>query len=221
LEIAPYLPKLGHNLKLVNDRDVPAIVGDGAYTGTRKSHHLAAGAGAGYPWLSGRYGSRAAGRLSRLLWFERRTSAAPPLATQPFPSLKPFDFHICVDDDLGAAVSSKLETWPETIRRTKARRAVVEAELHPRIVAAAWHKALRLAAALASTTPKRSAIITEVRLNIGCGDKLLPHYIYMDATGDRQGPKPDMVCDARNLSSFVAGSVDKILSVHLIEHLAR
>jgi hypothetical protein len=49
LEIAPYLPKLGHNLKLVNDRDVPAIVGDGAYTGTRKSHHLAAGAGAGYP----------------------------------------------------------------------------------------------------------------------------------------------------------------------------
>jgi predicted SAM-dependent methyltransferase len=30
-----------------------------------------------------------------------------------------------------------------------------------------------------------------------------------------------MVCDACNLSSFVDGSVDEILSVHLIEHLAR
>ena len=74
-------------------------------------------------------------------------------------------------------VSSMLRTWPETIRRTKARRAAVEAELHPRIVATAWDKVLRRAAALAPTTPKRSPTIAEVRLNIGCGDKLLPHCI--------------------------------------------
>jgi len=161
------------------------------------------------------YVTKSPNRLAHALWHNR------PVATQPFPSLKPFESHICVDDDLGAAVSSMLRTWPATIRRTKAGRAAVGAELHPRIVATTWDKALRRAAALAPTTPKRSPTIAKVRLNIGCGDKLLPHYINIDATSDRQGPKPDMVCDARNLSNFVDGSVDEILTVHLIEHLAR
>ncbi|MDA1308357.1 MAG: methyltransferase domain-containing protein [Proteobacteria bacterium] len=165
--------------------------------------------------LAPAYVTKSPNRLAHALWHNR------PVATQPFPSLKPFEPHIAVDDDLGAAVSSMLETWPETIRRTKTGRAAVEAELHPRIVATAWDKALRRAAALAPTAARRRPSIAEVRLNIGCGDKLLPHYINIDATGDRPGPKPDRICDARDLSSFADGTVDEILSVHLIEHLAR
>ena len=59
------------------------------------------------------------------------------------------------------------------------------------------------------------------RLNLGCGDKILPGYINVDVAPSRAGMKPDVLCDLHELTPFEDDSVDKILSVHVVEHFWR
>ncbi len=56
-----------------------------------------------------------------------------------------------------------------------------------------------------------------VRLNLGCGDKILPGYINVDAAASRKGQVPDVLGDLRALP-FPPGHADEILAVHVIEH---
>jgi SAM-dependent methyltransferase len=59
------------------------------------------------------------------------------------------------------------------------------------------------------------------RLNLGCGDKILPGYVNVDVVESRLGAKPDIVCDLHDLSPFDDASADEILSVHVVEHFWR
>jgi len=59
------------------------------------------------------------------------------------------------------------------------------------------------------------------KLNLGCGDKILPGYINIDVAESRKGKKPDILCDLHNLSMIESNSVDEVLSVHVIEHFWR
>lgn len=59
------------------------------------------------------------------------------------------------------------------------------------------------------------------KLNLGCGDKILPGYINVDVAESRRGLKPDVLCDLHQLTPFENGSVDEILSVHVVEHFWR
>lgn len=59
------------------------------------------------------------------------------------------------------------------------------------------------------------------KLNLGCGDKILPGYINVDVAESRRGYKPDVLCDLRNLTPFGDDEADEILSVHVIEHFWR
>lgn len=60
-----------------------------------------------------------------------------------------------------------------------------------------------------------------VKLNLGCGDKLLEGYINVDVAPSRRGFPPDVLCDLRDLVSFASDSADEILSVHVVEHFWR
>lgn len=60
-----------------------------------------------------------------------------------------------------------------------------------------------------------------IRLNLGCGDVLLPGYVNVDVVDDRLGNKPDIVCDVRKLDAFESNYADEILAVHVIEHFWR
>ncbi len=60
-----------------------------------------------------------------------------------------------------------------------------------------------------------------VRLNLGCGDKILPGYVNVDVVESRAGMAPDVVCDLHSLTPFPDGFADEILSVHVIEHFWR
>ena len=59
-----------------------------------------------------------------------------------------------------------------------------------------------------------------IRLNLGCGDKILENYINVDVASERKGKKPDVISDIRKLT-FDDNYADEILSVHVIEHFWR
>ena len=59
------------------------------------------------------------------------------------------------------------------------------------------------------------------KLNLGCGDKILPGYVNVDVVESRRGFKPDVICDLHQLTPFEDNSVDEILSVHVVEHFWR
>jgi hypothetical protein len=59
-----------------------------------------------------------------------------------------------------------------------------------------------------------------VRLNLGCGDKILDGYCNVDVAPARLGRAPDVLCDLHKLT-FDDESADEILSVHVVEHFWR
>jgi SAM-dependent methyltransferase len=62
---------------------------------------------------------------------------------------------------------------------------------------------------------------SSVKLNLGCGDKILPDYVNVDVAQERAGKQPDVLCDVRNLSKFANDYADEILAVHVVEHFWR
>jgi SAM-dependent methyltransferase len=60
-----------------------------------------------------------------------------------------------------------------------------------------------------------------IKLNLGCGDKILPGYVNVDVVEARAGMKPDVVCDLHDLAPLDDASADEILSVHVVEHFWR
>jgi len=60
-----------------------------------------------------------------------------------------------------------------------------------------------------------------LKLNLGCGDKILDGYVNVDVAASRAGKRPDVLCDLHALTPFEDDSVDEILSVHVVEHFWR
>jgi SAM-dependent methyltransferase len=81
---------------------------------------------------------------------------------------------------------------------------------------------LPLHAALSwSNVLRQSTSSYPLKLNLGCGDKILSDYINVDIVQSRAGFRPDVLCDLRRLKPFKDASVDEILSVHVVEHFWR
>ena len=57
-----------------------------------------------------------------------------------------------------------------------------------------------------------------VKLNLGCGDKILQGYVNVDTVSSRSGRHPDFVADIRDLRKIKSSIADEILAVHVIEH---
>ena len=57
-----------------------------------------------------------------------------------------------------------------------------------------------------------------VKLNLGCGDKIIPGYINIDTVSERKDKKPDIIADIRDLKTIKTAIADEILAVHVIEH---
>ena len=61
--------------------------------------------------------------------------------------------------------------------------------------------------------------MNEIKLNLGCGDKILNGFINVDIVSERAGKQPDINCDVKNLTVFPNDYADEILAVHVVDHL--
>ena len=59
-----------------------------------------------------------------------------------------------------------------------------------------------------------------MKLNLGCGDKILEGYVNIDVAPARAGRQPDVICDLHQLK-FEDASADEVLAVHVVEHFWR
>ena len=57
-----------------------------------------------------------------------------------------------------------------------------------------------------------------IKLNLGCGDKILQGYVNIDTVSSRAGRQPDFVADIRDLRRIKSSIADEILAIHVIEH---
>lgn len=60
-----------------------------------------------------------------------------------------------------------------------------------------------------------------MKLNLGCGDKILEGYVNVDVAESRRGLRPDVLCDLHELTPFAADTADEIMAIHVVEHFWR
>jgi SAM-dependent methyltransferase len=65
------------------------------------------------------------------------------------------------------------------------------------------------------------ALEPPVRLNLGCGDKIIEGYINVDVVEARAGRSPDVICDLHELSPFESNYADEVMAIHVVEHFWR
>jgi len=142
-------------------------------------------------------------RLLETLWSGRLAVADFVPAYQPFADLVP------VGRGLEAPVAEALEDPG----RTEA--AIGEAQRRIARAHSPFECGRQWAAALGDAAPRPT------RLNLGCGDKILPGYVNVDVVEARAGKRPDVICDLHDLVPFADATADEILSVHVVEHFWR
>ena len=152
---------------------------------------------------SARTAVKSPNRLLESLWAGRMVVADPVPSYMPFADLVP------IGKGLVAGALEVLEDPAATEARVReAQRRI--ARLHsPFECGRRWAEALGDRAERA------------LRLNLGCGDKILPGYVNVDVVEARAGMKPDVVCDLHDLAPFADASAEEILSVHVVEHFWR
>lgn len=157
-------------------------------------------------------------RLVNALWAGRFVIA------HPLPSYREFADYAWIGEDLAAGLRWALDNPEAVAERIVRGQEHIQKHYSPFQAAREWEQAiagvcgdpdsLRLARALPDGA-------RPLRLNLGCGDKILPGYVNVDVAPARAGRKPDLICDLRELSDFDDESADEVLSVHVIEHFWR
>lgn len=142
---------------------------------------------------------------------------------QPLPSYLPLADGAFVVGRLSEGLRQAVADPAATEARIRVGQGRVEAHHAPAVAARQWAEALA-AVLSAGATAGGATVATDapLRLNLGCGDKILPGYVNCDALAARgQGGSVDVQCDVTKALPFRDGSVDEILAVHVVEHLWR
>ena len=142
-------------------------------------------------------------RLLEPLWAGRFVVADPVPAYLPFADLVP------IGKGLEQSVLEALKDPAATEQRTHAAQQRIARHHSLFACGKLWAQAL-------GDTAQRP-----LRLNLGCGDKILPDYVNVDVAEASAGLKPDVICDLHELTPFADNSADEILSVHVVEHFWR
>lgn len=141
--------------------------------------------------------------------------------TGSLPAYLPFADSAWVNDDLLGGITWALRHPEEVINRIRQGQKDIEQFFSTTAIGKAWEEAIMMRHNTQTATqyePRPSEI---KRLNLGCGDKILPGYVNVDVVENRAGKKPDVLCDLHKLEPFEDNSVDEILAVHVVEHFWR
>jgi hypothetical protein len=145
----------------------------------------------------------------------------------PVPAYLPYADHVNITDDPLDALKAYLSDPDGAIARVVAGQIVAEQRASPQAITERWLEALESARGtaapirLTATHGSPNAPAVPVRLNLGCGDKILPGYINVDVVQSRAGKSPDVICDLHDLSAFPDNHADEVLAVHVVEHFWR
>jgi len=145
----------------------------------------------------------------------------------PLPSYIQLQDYAWINDDLPSGIMWALQNKQDIIQRVGQGQHYVNDEFSPEKIGQQWLTAIKMAAESAPVQDTRTKEISAsnpaepIRLNLGCGDKILPGYVNVDVAESRKGHSPDVITDLIDLSMFEDSSVDEILSVHVVEHFWR
>lgn len=148
------------------------------------------------------------------------------------PSYRPFDAFCSLTEEPAKALQWMIQNPDQALAMVSAGRNAVERLASVACVAEEWGSAFtramkanqagRLNDGLApSSVADPHPQTSRFRLNLGCGDKILPGYINVDVAPSRSGRQPDVICDLRDLSVLGADYADEVLAVHVVEHFWR
>jgi len=154
---------------------------------------------------------KSANRLVESLWAGRHVVASP------IPAYQPFQEWAWVSEDLCTGIRSALRHPDIVLDQIKHAQQYIAENFSLDVIGNKWFTALHNP----EKTGKPIEQAATLRLNLGCGDKILAGYINVDVAESRGGKRPDVLCDLRRLHSFADDSADEILSVHVIEHFWR
>jgi SAM-dependent methyltransferase len=167
-------------------------------------------------------------RLLEPLWAGRMVVAGR------LPAYLPFGDSAWVGKDIIQGVQWALNNPQAVVKRIQQGQQDIADYFSQTAIANAWMQAIvpksnapksnapaTKAPVLTHMNPQVPSALPQKRLNLGCGDKILPEYINVDVVASRAGKTPDVLCDLHHLSPFEDNTVDEILSVHVVEHFWR
>lgn len=152
------------------------------------------------------------------------------VVASPLPAYLPYADFVGLTDAPVPALRWLMDHPEDAHRKVVQGQAAVIANAGLEAVAATWSQVLTSAsadlqpAAVRLEPPKAPTDGTPgspVRLNLGCGDKILPGYVNVDVVESRAGKRPDVICDLHRLTPFADDSTDEVMAIHVVEHFWR
>lgn len=157
-------------------------------------------------------------RLTEALWGGCFVVASP-LAS--YATFQPFTWQ---GDDLIEGVRWFLDHRGEVDRLIEQAQQQIAGSYSPEAIADCWEEVLLACgpgSVISTSLTLGPADLAGPRLNLGCGNHLLPGYLNIDVVPERAGIQPDLSCDIRNLSVLPEDYAEEILAVHVVEHFWR
>lgn len=154
------------------------------------------------------------------------------VVASPLPSYQPFANSVRLTDQPLDGVRWWLEQGGYATAQLQQGQGAARALAGLAVVSDAWEKAMAAAqlpatqftdgnAAQTTSRDEAAPEYPPVRLNLGCGDKILPGYVNVDVVASRAGKRPDVLCDLHDLSVFPDNHADEIMAIHVVEHFWR
>lgn len=143
----------------------------------------------------------------------------------PIGAYQAFADHVCLTDDPVAGLLAYLSDPDGSLARIAAGQALVTDRCGADAIARQWLRAMEQHVPAQDRPPIASARgnlgTGVVRLNLGCGDKILEGYVNVDVVASRRGCEPDVLCDLHDLSVFPDDHADEVMAIHVVEHFWR
>ena len=142
----------------------------------------------------------------------------------PLPAYQPWAGYADLSDQPAAALARLMADPVAVHAKLDAGQKAVASACDAAAIARQWLLAFTVELTRAVPEPPNAVLDSSMplmKLNLGCGDKILPGYVNVDVVTARAGREPDVICDLRDLAPFASDSADEVMAIHVVEHFWR